>query len=575
MRHLRDNLVVALLILVLAPALFFTLYTFSLLDTLLRERGEERLTLHGQQAQARYLQARRAGAATALLDSDAVAVDTDVVVLQLADGRSPVPRALWDGVQAGDNVLVTTAVARPYPDGLRHAPARLLLWRTPDGPVLALVQQVAEEAARRQRVLIDTLAWSGVFIAFALLLALLLARRLTRPVLFLQRWAEQVERGERSATLRITRRDELGRLAASLQRMSERLNEQIGHLQELRQYNDCLIESMFSGLVTLEADGRLRALNGRARQLLALPDGDLRGRPYPELFAAQPDLQRVMHATLARGREAQREEISVSTGGGERTFGISSNRLRSADGAVHGAAFFFQDLTEIKELERRVRQQEKLAALGEMAAAVAHEVRNPLNPIRGFAQLLQEEDDPAEARQYAGIIISQVDALRRLVDNLLLYARPGDVTASDLDVADLVTESLTLHRQQCTEKELRVQAAVPAPLPWRTGLAQLRMIIDNLVRNAVAVLPAGGLLRVTAAAADGWLTVTVTDDGPGIAPEHQPHLFTAFFTTRAQGTGLGLALVKKMTDDCGGTVSVVSRPGAGAAFTVRLPWRNS
>ncbi len=575
-----------MLLVALAPIVFFSLYTYGLLDELLTRRGEERLTTLADEAQRCYLRGCRAGdtraavaqAARALpaLQVQAVTtemIDTAVAVLRLDKVRTVVPREVWDGVApAGAAVTLPVALPAAVADGPAYEAFRMMLWRAPDGTLLALRRSEREEQQWRRRVLYEALAWSGVLVAGALVLALLLARRFTRPILFLQRWAEAVERGERTTPLRVARRDELGALAATLQRMNARLDGQIADLGELRAYNERLIESMFSGLVTLEADGRVRAVNRRAQELLQLPaPAAAHGRPYRELLAGCPAIAAVMAATLDEGREVQRAEVGELVAGRDVVFGISSNRLRDSMGAVCGAAFFFQDLTDIKRREGKLRQQEQLAALGEMAAAVAHEVRNPLNPIRGFAQLLQQEDDWTEVREYARIIITQVDALRRLVDNLLLYARPGDVAWSDLDVATLIAESLELHQGQVREKRLQVVCAVPPTLPWRGGLAQVRLIADNLIRNAITVLPPGGTLTVTAQREEPWLTLRVADNGPGIAAEHVPQLFTAFFTTRAQGTGLGLAIVRKMAQDMKGEVSVTSTVGQGTEFTVRLP----
>lgn len=590
MRHLRDQLIVTMLVLVLAPALLTGGYLLGQLDELLTQRSGERLALLGERAQARYLQGRRAGqSAEALaaalagelpellvcrIDSAAVTVDTAVAVLRLGGAWTRVSRAVWDGVAETGAALMAPATLFPAETATTSGEAqRLMLWHAPDGNLLVLARSEEQEAAWRRQAWREALAWSGVFVAGALALALLLAWRFTRPILLLQGWAEAVERGEALTPLPVMRRDEIGRLADTLVQMGARLGEQIATLNELRAYDELLIESMTGGLVTLEPDGRVRAINARARQLLALPAAAASGRPFREVLAGCPNLVTMMGEVLRRGNAVPRAELTERLPDGEKVFGISSSCLRDAAGALRGTAFFFQDLTATKRLEEQARQQEKLVALGEMAAAVAHEVRNPLNPIRGFAQLLKTESDPAEVREYASIIIAQVDALRRVVDNLLHYARLPGVEWRELDIAELIAQTLALYRPRLATNAVRVTCACPAPLWWCSGEVQVRLIVDNLVRNAVNVLRPGGELRITASCADDHLKLTVADDGPGIAAEHLPRLFTAFFTTRAQGTGLGLAIVKKMTDDLHGEVTVSSRVGQGTEFTVRLPRR--
>ncbi|HEY0463028.1 MAG TPA: ATP-binding protein, partial [Polyangiaceae bacterium] len=238
---------------------------------------------------------------------------------------------------------------------------------------------------------------------------------------------------------------------------------------------------------------------------------------------------------------------------------------------------------------RRMQERDRLAALGQMAAGLAHEVKNPLGAIKGAAQLLGDPSHDTKLGQadleFVSIILEEVERLDRVVGSVLDYARPSKGDAGTVDVNAVVKRTLTVLASDRTEEcELRTELSDSLPLV-RADAEQLRQVLINLIRNAVQAMGGQGTVQVTTrsrSAASGlardsllpqadWVEIAVRDEGPGIAPQVQKNLFVPFFTTKDRGTGLGLAISQRVVEEMGGRIEVVSRPGAGSTFSLVLP----
>jgi signal transduction histidine kinase len=222
----------------------------------------------------------------------------------------------------------------------------------------------------------------------------------------------------------------------------------------------------------------------------------------------------------------------------------------------------------------RLAEIEKLAALGQLAAAVAHEVRNPLAVIRSAAQGLAESMPPgdAEARRAYHFITAEIDRLGNVVNSLLAFARPLRVETRPVSVHDLFDRALTLAREELQGKALRVRRDEPVALPAvRADGDLICQVLLGLLANAAEAAPSGGEVALAAAATDGAVEIAVADSGPGVPPELRTRIFEPFFTTRPRGTGLGLAVARQIIEAHGGRIDVGERAGGGARFTVRLP----
>jgi two-component system sensor histidine kinase HydH len=234
-----------------------------------------------------------------------------------------------------------------------------------------------------------------------------------------------------------------------------------------------------------------------------------------------------------------------------------------------------KDLQEVYALRREIHRNQRLASVGRLAAGVAHEVRNPLSSIKGFATYFKERyREKPEDQQIAGIMIQEIDRLNRVIGQLLDFARPIKVAAKTVAVPQLVADSLKLVEARAKEKAIGIETTiVPQLLTVCLDPDRIKQVLLNLYLNALDAMEAGGRLSVSAAAEDHdrWIVFRVSDTGHGISKENQSQIFDPYYTTKSTGTGLGLAIAHNIVDAHGGRIEVVSTAGEGTTVTVRIP----
>ena len=352
-----------------------------------------------------------------------------------------------------------------------------------------------------------------------------------------------------------------GYLAGQLRRAGERLAESESDLAAVTALHESIVQSVTSGLLTLDPRGRITFLNRAGEQITGLSFRAVAGHPADRWFPAF--------------RGAPRDEVQVVTASGARKLlGYTLFPLRGAD-AANGTAVIFQDLTELRAMEDAVERSKRLADLGELAAGLAHEVRNPLASISGCVELLGGAQGlTEEEHRVLRIVQRETSRLDQLLGRFLQFSRPTPPQRRPCDLAQVAGETLDAFAADPSAAGLTLERALVRS-PVECDADQLRQVLWNLLTNASqAMRDAGRGSRIKVACAPGprgGAAVTVEDDGPGISAEDRSRIFTPFFTTKAHGTGLGLALVQRIVDAHGGSVSLQSSPGEGARFSVRLP----
>ncbi|MBK8594009.1 MAG: PAS domain-containing protein [Holophagales bacterium] len=350
--------------------------------------------------------------------------------------------------------------------------------------------------------------------------------------------------------------------------LAERRREEVTRLQAL---HTSVLSSMSSGVVTADPEGRITFANPPACELLRRRPEELLGRPLVETGLVSDE---ALRPDDGFGDEVLRFEGNQTPLGPGVYFGVTVTPLRDGDGRVTGRILIFQNLTELKKLEGEVRLKEKLAAVGELAAAIAHEIRNPLASISGSVQVLSGTAPPGSSeRRLMEIVVQESHRLSSILEDFLKYVRPREQAIETVDAAaalrDVVT--LLLHSDELTRRHEVTLDLVPESVLLRADAGQLRQVFWNLLRNAVAAMPEGGALSLQARVADGAWSVTVGDEGRGMRREEQDRLFTPFAHTVPGGTGLGLAIVYRIVEEHGGRIRVKSEPGEGTAITLSLP----
>ncbi|MDH5524644.1 MAG: ATP-binding protein [Desulfobulbaceae bacterium] len=342
-------------------------------------------------------------------------------------------------------------------------------------------------------------------------------------------------------------------------------------LARLTQFSQRLTENMPIGLLALDVDNKVLALNRHGATLLALTEQDLVGRPAGECLP--PALAGLAPKMAEQGGVTDTELDCILADGRHLPLEVISTFLADGGGQVSEKVFLFRDLSEIKELKKEVVRSQRLAAIGQLAAGVAHEIRNPLSSIKGFATYFKERyQEVAEDQQVAAIMIQEVERLNRVIGQLLEFARPLKIKAEPVSLPELLNHSLRMIEEDAGQKGITVRPHIgPMPAHVLVDGDRLKQILLNLYLNGIEAMESGGTLEVSMAVAERILAIKVSDNGHGIAPDKIGAIFDPYYTTKPAGTGLGLAIVHKIVEALDGEISVQSRLGRGTEFSLRIP----
>jgi two-component system sensor histidine kinase PilS (NtrC family) len=364
------------------------------------------------------------------------------------------------------------------------------------------------------------------------------------------------------------------RLAERQSRSDVRLQAATQSLATLRALHERIVQSIRSGLVTTDLQGRIYSFNASAEEITGYREAAVRGQDASIFFG---DIKPIIADSFAAARtgDAPRFEAACLTAEGLRLrLGFSVSPLFAETGETTGTVISFQDLTHIRALEETSRRQDRLAAIGRMAASIAHEIRNPLAAMRGSIQMLRADMKGNNAEtELMEIILRESDRLNRIISDFLSYARPRSIVEAKVDVGELLKQTFTLlrHSAEVSAQQI-IEEEIPAsPLLVDADSEQLQQVFWNLARNALQAMPGGGTLRAEVKNySPDRLKIAFSDTGRGMTPEQVEHLFEPFSSTTG-GTGLGLSIVYQIIRDHGGTINVRSREGQGTTITIELP----
>jgi signal transduction histidine kinase len=347
-------------------------------------------------------------------------------------------------------------------------------------------------------------------------------------------------------------------------------------------YKD-LVWSLRNGVLAVTRDGTVAVMNDVAYQILGLKrrPADI-GRPFTAVLKSQQDICRIVSAAFELSHLPNRAELRLKSTG--KVIGYTISQVKDGSGNVTGATLFFKDLTRVEQLEERERLRDRLAALGEMAAAIAHEVKNPLAGIEVMAGILKRQlADSPDAQSILGDIIKEAKMANAIVLEVLDFVRPIRLQVERISVPDAIRDAVSMADSHVPRGQVTVRVQFPEDLPAIQGDPhQLRQIFTNLLTNAFEALDGHGHVSIVATvlAEDGpaggepqgpMVQVDVTDDGPGVPMDVVDRIFSPFFTTKPQGSGLGLAIVRKIVDAHDGRIDVGVVEGGGTRFRVTLP----
>jgi PAS domain S-box-containing protein len=443
------------------------------------------------------------------------------------------------------------------------------------------------------------------------LAALFLAQRITSPLEKLREGALAVAGGDLSHRLDIASKDEIGELAmtfnqmtsdlqaerTALQRANRELDEQLKAVSQLERYNARILTSMTNGLVTLNLEGRIVKWNDMAARITGYAVSEVEGRVCQELFAGnQPFVKALLEGLHSRKVCWDRSMTFVRPDGREVPLEINTSPLEDETGQVSGVLGVFRDLSQVRELEQRLRRADRLAAVGRMAAMVAHEIKNPLVALKTFVEMVpRRAHDPAFIARFQDIVPKEVDRVNDIMEELLELSRPPRLSPRPLQVDDIIARCVALYEEEALERGVTIVQELAADTPRvRADPEYLLRALGNLAINAIQAMAPGGVLTIRAGNGMPWQTaptpgagpadpigladltqplvfIAVADTGTGMTPDQLDSLFTPFFTTKEKGTGLGLPLTHKIIEEHHGYLHVESQLGVGSTFTILLP----
>jgi two-component system sensor histidine kinase PilS (NtrC family) len=366
-----------------------------------------------------------------------------------------------------------------------------------------------------------------------------------------------------------------GSLAENVRSAGARLERASTEIADLQALNQHVIDSLPSGLLTTDTNQRVLSFNHAAENISGLSFESVVGRRVGEVMQLPAALVHALDHGLSGGSARRLEFRHRRPGGKEIDIGLSATHLETPGGRA-GYLITFQDLTDIKKLENDARMQQRLAAVGEMAAGIAHEIRNPLASMSGSIQILRQELPlSSEQEQLMDIVLRESERLNTTIRSFLAYARPQKFSVTRFDLRRVVKDAALLLRNSSELLEGHViDVDVPAAeIPYDADENQIKQIVWNLATNGLRAMPDGGRLRLAAATEPGGVVITVQDEGIGIPAEDLDGLFEPFHGSFAKGSGLGLAIVHRTVTDYKGQIEIHSRQGGGTKVSVHLPAR--
>lgn len=359
---------------------------------------------------------------------------------------------------------------------------------------------------------------------------------------------------------------EMGEIVAAINHMGQ-------SLVDARTLNENIMHSIADGVITVDIRGVITTMNLAAQQITGFTLEEVLGKPYEEIFCEGKNFYSLLLNTLETGTNHISIEMDYPVKNKCVHISTSTTMLKDSYGKIIGAVVVFKDLTEHHRLQEQVYRAERLSALGELVASIAHEIRNPLTAIKGFVQYLKDVDNEEERQEYMPIIIKEVDRVNRVIEELLYFARPCKTHYSLVDINDLLRKTLVLVENKGADHKVRFILNLAKELPFvEADAEQIKQVVLNLLINAMQAISDNGFVNIKTFKEEGtYICIRITDTGIGIKTEDIQKVFDPFYTTKTTGTGLGLAVVQRIMSDHYGRVDIESKVNEGTTVTLKLP----
>ncbi|HUF16805.1 MAG TPA: ATP-binding protein [Thermoanaerobaculia bacterium] len=362
-------------------------------------------------------------------------------------------------------------------------------------------------------------------------------------------------------------------ISEKLRKTFEELDLNRQNLAELQALSRNVIESVPSGLMTITPYGTITFVNPAGSEILKLPQDSIVGEHLSDIGLFWKDEWDELRSSILTNRVI-RGETTFVRGGEIRSVGYAMTPLNAIEGSSYGLTLIFQDLTEIKTLETQLRMKDRMAAVGELSAGIAHEIRNPLAAIAGSVQVLRNSKNLSDKEErLMSIILKESDRLNKSIADFLRFVKPQERHSAEFDIALSLSETLDLLSNSSElSEEHRIERAIEPPSFHIQGDAdQIRQVFWNIAKNAIQAMSSGGTMNVSTDRENSFYRIHFTDNGRGMSNDDQRRIFQPFRTNFPTGTGLGMAISYRIIQEHGGSISVDSHEGRGTTITISLP----
>ncbi|MDI6782501.1 MAG: ATP-binding protein [bacterium] len=439
---------------------------------------------------------------------------------------------------------------------------------------------ISPEVVNQLHTYLTTALWLSVL--FAAIVGIILGFTIVNPIKQITTTVDKLATGDLSRTIHIDTHAEFDQLGNSFNRLVSNLRNFV------YERNKYIIESMVGGIVTLDRQGKITMLNAAAETLLGVSANELLGKTIFETLPQVADNQRLLgliRSGLEESKTYSSIELDMFTRENKRMpIGLTSSLLKDKENLLNGLVVTFKDLTKQKQIQRQLHRSDRLAAIGTLSTAMAHEIRNPLGSMRGLAQLLQEDLPPDDPKwNYAKVIIKETDRLNNIVEELLSFAQASSGGMEFGEFNTLVKEALAIAKEHSAgSRNIRIEQQYDETIP-RLKMEKEKMVqaLLNLIINAYEASPENGLIEIATkfapASADepvphrGFAICEIKNLGAPIPPEDYERIFDPFYTTKKNGTGLGLSIAHQIVAAHSGVIQVESIRGESTIFRVRIP----
>lgn len=348
------------------------------------------------------------------------------------------------------------------------------------------------------------------------------------------------------------------------------LNEEYRKIQT---YTGTILDNMGEAVVATDHQGRITVFNKSAEKLFGLSADSVLGK---RCAAVIDEPASCVDRTLQTGTPIEFEEADLRTSRGRRIIvGVSTSIIRNPAGGIDTVVAVIKDLTEQRKVEEQLRRQEKLTAMGELASSVAHEIRNPLNSISMTVQRFAKDFQPKEyAEEYYALVKMMNEEINRvstIIQQFLQFARPPKLNPTEVNVGDFIRDVVAVIESEARAKQISLVSELQFSGTIQMDRAQMKQVLLNLLQNALHATDENGTIRIGTKLENGRLHLSVADTGTGIPPEHLPKIFNLYFTTKPDGTGMGLSMAHQIVTEHGGRIEVESEVGKGTTFTIQIP----